>query len=103
MYWPQIAFKLLYIPVVIFILLTLFGIISIIVEIIIPIIPNLKSEIDQIIPVLIILVTILHTFLTLINRNVSHHEEHLSLVDCTYLSIVLLLLILQLWFNELFK
>jgi hypothetical protein len=96
MNWPQIAFNLLYIPVIVFILLSLIGLISIVIEIVIPI---FKSKHDHIIPLLIIMASISYTFLTFLNKS----ETHLSKLDYTYLSVILGLLVLEIWFNELYS
>ncbi len=96
MNWPQIAFNLLYIPVIVFILLSLIGLISIVIEIVIPI---FKLKHDHIIPLLIIMASISYIFLTFLNKS----ETHLSKLDYTYLSVILGLLVFEIWFNELYS
>jgi hypothetical protein len=96
MNWPQIALNLLYIPVIVLILLSLIGLISIVIEIVIP---SLKSKHDHIIPLLIIMASISYTFLTFLNKS----ETHLSKLDYIYLSVIVGLLVLEIWLNEFYS
>src|ERR1700759_4002431 len=90
--WPQLAFNMTYIPAFVFIILIIFFIIGVTIDVIIP---SFKTNSDQIIPILVIIVSLVFNFLGLVTR--SGFNGKLSSTEIIYFSTIYLLLIIQIF------